>query len=105
MKSGQHRDQIAQLEGVIGFEMESAGTWEYIPTIVIKSVCDYADSHKNKDWQEYAAATAAACTKAVLEEWRSVDRPIQGMDRIHLLLGTEKGKFTHRGRSRLSSIL
>ena len=86
MKSGQHRDRIVQLEGVIGFEMESAGTWDYIPTIVIKSVCDYADSHKNKDWQEYAAATAAACTKAIVEEWRSVDRPIQGKERIHLIL-------------------
>jgi nucleoside phosphorylase len=76
MRSGQHRDQIATREGVIGFEMESAGTWDYVPTVVIKSVCDYADSHKNKEWQEYSAATAAACTKAVLEEWRSVDRSI-----------------------------
>jgi len=84
MKSGQHRDRIAQLEGVIGFEMESAGSWDYLPTIVIKSVCDYSDSHKNKDWQAYAAATAAACTKAVLEEWRSVDNPIQGKERIAL---------------------
>jgi len=72
MKSGQHRDRIAAEEGVIGFKMESAGTWDFIPTIVIKSVCDYADSHKNKQWQEYAATTAAACTKAILEEWREV---------------------------------
>ncbi|KAH0558364.1 hypothetical protein GP486_004976 [Trichoglossum hirsutum] len=78
MKSGQHRDRIAQIEGVIGFEMESAGTWDYIPTVVIKSVSSYADSHGDKNWQEYAAAVAAGCTKAVLEEWRSVDRPIQG---------------------------
>ncbi|KIX02678.1 uncharacterized protein Z518_08620 [Rhinocladiella mackenziei CBS 650.93] len=84
MKSGQHRDRIAQLEGVIGFEMESAGTWDYIPTVVIKSVCDYADSHKNKDWQEYAAATAAGCTKAFLEEWRSADRPTQDISEIPL---------------------
>ncbi|KAK5099533.1 hypothetical protein LTR70_002434 [Exophiala xenobiotica] len=76
MKSGQHRDWVAAEERVVGFEMESAGTWDYVPTIVIKSVCDYADSHKNKQWQEYAAATAAACTKAFLEEWRSEDRPI-----------------------------
>jgi len=79
MKSGQHRDQIATEENVIGFEMESAGTWNIVPTIVIKSVCDYADSHKNKKWQQYAATTAAACTKALLQEWRSVDRPIQNL--------------------------
>jgi hypothetical protein len=73
MKSGQHRDEIAREEGVIGFEMESAGTWDYVPTLVIKSVADYADSHKSKEWQGYAAITAAACTKAVLEVWRSTD--------------------------------
>lgn len=73
MKSGQHRDRIAVEEKVIGFEMESAGTWDYIPTVVIKSVCDYADNHKNKEWQDYAAVTAAACTRAFLEEWRPKD--------------------------------
>jgi nucleoside phosphorylase len=85
MKSGQHRDQIATDERVLGFEMESAGAWDYIPTIVIKGVCDYADSHKNKLWQHYASATAASCTRAVLEEWRSVDRsapnPLSQRDR------------------------
>ncbi|KIX09329.1 uncharacterized protein Z518_00408 [Rhinocladiella mackenziei CBS 650.93] len=76
MKSGLHRDRIATEEKVIGFEMESAGTWDYVPTIVIKSACDYADSHKSDRWHAYAAATAAACTKAVLEEWRRADRPV-----------------------------
>ena len=77
MKSGRHRDLLAANEDTIGFEMESGGTWDYVPTIVIKSVSDYADSHKNKGWQEYAAATAASCAKAILEEWRSVDKPLQ----------------------------
>ncbi|KAL6698081.1 hypothetical protein J3F84DRAFT_366444 [Trichoderma pleuroticola] len=70
MKSGQHRDEIASREKAIAFEMEGAGVWESFPTVVIKSVCDYADSHKNKKWQRYAAATAAACMKAFLGEWR-----------------------------------
>lgn len=70
MKSGQHRDEIASREKAIAFEMEGAGVWESFPTVVIKSVCDYADSHKNKRWQKYAAATAAACMKAFLGEWR-----------------------------------
>ncbi|OQU96313.1 hypothetical protein CLAIMM_02412 [Cladophialophora immunda] len=69
MKSGYHRDTIAEKEGVIGFEMEGAGVWEHFPTVVIKGVCDYADSHKNKRWQRYAAATAAACMKAFLSRW------------------------------------
>ncbi|KAL7784841.1 hypothetical protein V8C37DRAFT_342878 [Trichoderma ceciliae] len=70
MKSGHRRDEIAAREKVIAFEMEGAGVWDSFPTVVIKSVCDYADSHKNKTWQRYAAATAAACMKAFLGEWR-----------------------------------
>jgi hypothetical protein len=69
MKSGYHRDTVAEKEEVIGFEMEGAGVWEHFPTVVIKGVCDYADSHKNKRWQSYAAATAAACMKAFLSWW------------------------------------
>ncbi|KAJ5635928.1 uncharacterized protein N7484_009241 [Penicillium longicatenatum] len=30
-------------------------------------ICDYADAQKTKDWQEYAAAVAAACAKELLE--------------------------------------
>ncbi|KAF6808465.1 PFS domain-containing protein (phosphorylase superfamily protein) [Colletotrichum sojae] len=69
MKSGENRDSIAKNTGVIAFEMEGAGVWDMFPCLVIKAVCDYADSHKNKKWQSYAAATAAACTKAFLDEW------------------------------------
>ncbi|KAF4843252.1 hypothetical protein CGCSCA4_v008022 [Colletotrichum siamense] len=69
MKSGQHRNDIAERHNVIAFEMEGAGVWDTFSCIVIKGVCDYADSHKNKKWQRYAAATAAACMKALLDEW------------------------------------
>ncbi|KAH7489289.1 hypothetical protein FOMA001_g2301 [Fusarium oxysporum f. sp. matthiolae] len=69
MKSGEDRDRIAAQEGVIAFEMEGAGVWDSFPCIVIKGACDYADSHKSKDWQRYAAATAAACAKALLDFW------------------------------------
>jgi nucleoside phosphorylase len=70
MKSGEDRDEIAVRDGVIAFEMEGAGVWENFPSsLVIKGVCDYADSHKSKRWQGYAAATAAAVMKAFLEDW------------------------------------
>ncbi|KAJ5379376.1 hypothetical protein N7509_012495 [Penicillium cosmopolitanum] len=69
MKSGQHRDEIATRHNLIALEMEASGVWDNLPCLVIKGVCDYADSHKNKYWQNYAAATAAACMKAVLEEY------------------------------------
>lgn len=36
------------------------------PCLVIRGICDYADSHKNKIWQPYAAAVAAAYAKELL---------------------------------------
>jgi nucleoside phosphorylase len=67
MKSSEHHDDLAKVEGVIRFEMEGTGVWNNISSIIIKGVCDYADSHKNKAWQVYAVATGAATTKAFLE--------------------------------------
>ncbi|RKL51940.1 hypothetical protein BFJ70_g654 [Fusarium oxysporum] len=69
MKSGEDRNRIATAEGIIAFEMEGAGVWDSFPCIIIKGGCDYADSHKSKVWQRYAAATAAACAKAFLGFW------------------------------------
>ncbi|PWY85556.1 purine and uridine phosphorylase [Aspergillus eucalypticola CBS 122712] len=67
LKSAIHRDQIAENEDVIAFEMEGAGAWDALPCVVIKGVCDYADSHKNKLWQKYAAFTAAACAREFIQ--------------------------------------
>ena len=75
MKSGVARDAVAEAENIIGFEMEASGLWEQLPTLIIKSVCDYADSHKNKKWQTYAAGTAAAAAKAVAMFHTPADRP------------------------------
>ncbi|KAL2869472.1 uncharacterized protein BJX67DRAFT_379026 [Aspergillus lucknowensis] len=69
IKSGEDRDRIAKIHGIAAFEMEGAGVWEEIPCIVIKAVCDYADSHKNKSWQHFAAAAAASTAKALLERY------------------------------------
>ncbi|GKT97391.1 kinesin light chain [Colletotrichum tofieldiae] len=67
MKSGLDRDRVAAQHSLIAFEMEGAGVWDEIPSIVVKGVCDYADSHKNKSWQNFAAATAASTAKALLK--------------------------------------
>lgn len=72
MKSGKDRDRIAQKEEVIAFEMEGAGIDGIMPFFVIKGVCDYADSHKNKLWQKYSAGAAASCMKSLLEQWAVV---------------------------------
>ncbi|KAJ5777337.1 hypothetical protein N7520_000583 [Penicillium odoratum] len=46
--------------------MEAAGLMDNFPCLVIRGICDYSDSHKNKQWQDYAAATAAAYGKELL---------------------------------------
>jgi hypothetical protein len=46
--------------------MEAAGLMDGLPTLVIRGICDYCDSHKQKEWQGYAALTAAAYVKWLL---------------------------------------
>ncbi|EFQ26923.1 phosphorylase superfamily protein [Colletotrichum graminicola] len=77
-KTGEGRDRIAGEHGLIAFEMEGAGVWDEVPCIVVKGVCDYADSHKNKKWQTYAAATAASVMKALLARYTQTDKPSVG---------------------------
>jgi hypothetical protein len=48
VKDGPTRDRVARKEGILCFEME--------------------DSHKNKQWQAYAAATAACYANELLGE-------------------------------------
>jgi nucleoside phosphorylase len=60
------RDALAKQHKIICFEMEAAGLMNWFPCIVIRGICDYSDSHKNSQWQDYAAATAAAYAKELL---------------------------------------
>jgi nucleoside phosphorylase len=61
MIQGQHRNTI-------GIEMEAYGVMSAVfytapagtKAVVMKSVCDFADPHKNNDWQAYAAYTSAS---------------------------------------------
>ncbi len=66
MRSGTVRDNIARRVDVICFEMEAAGLMDILPCLPIRGICDYSDSHKNKEWQRYAAATAAAYARELL---------------------------------------
>lgn len=68
IKDATFRDKLNKDLGgsVLCVEMEAAGLMDNFPCIVIRGICDYADSHKNKDWQEYAAAVAAAFAKELL---------------------------------------
>ncbi|KAK6350166.1 hypothetical protein TWF696_006410 [Orbilia brochopaga] len=68
MKHGKTRDLLAQEKEVLCFEMEAAGLMDEMPTMIIRGICDYSDSHKNKLWQPYAAFAAAAFAKKLLSK-------------------------------------
>ena len=60
------RDALKRDMNILCVEMEAAGLMNTFPCLVIRGICDYADSHKNKRWQPYAAAVAAAYMKELL---------------------------------------
>lgn len=66
MKHGATREQLRKETGALCFEMEAAGLMLDFPCIVIRGICDYADSHKNNQWQGYAALAAASYAKELL---------------------------------------
>jgi hypothetical protein len=66
MRHGYTRDKLGREMNLLCFEMEAAGLMDSFPCVVIRGICDYADSHKNKRWQQYAAVTAAAYATELL---------------------------------------
>ncbi|KFA79048.1 hypothetical protein S40288_08774 [Stachybotrys chartarum IBT 40288] len=92
MKNGVRRDAIAQELDVMCFEMEAAGLMEILPCLPIRGICDYSDSHKNKDWQRYAAATAAAYAAELLDV---LPRPEQ---RFRAVQASKSRQSSHQDR-------
>ncbi|KAI9373897.1 WD domain protein, partial [Aspergillus egyptiacus] len=66
VKDATFRDKLAAEQDILCFEMEAAGLVNHFPCLVIRGVCDYADSHKTKEWQGWAAMVAAAYTRDLL---------------------------------------
>ncbi|KAH7031147.1 uncharacterized protein B0I36DRAFT_323287 [Microdochium trichocladiopsis] len=66
-KDARKRDTVARKLDIKCFEMESAGIMDSLACLPIRGICDYSDSHKNKVWQPYAAATAASYARELLE--------------------------------------
>lgn len=68
MRSPELRDSLAQEYNVLAFDMEASGILQLnAACLVIKSVSDYGDSHKQKAWQNYAAACAASTARVFVE--------------------------------------
>ncbi|KAL4868722.1 hypothetical protein BDV12DRAFT_185766 [Aspergillus spectabilis] len=68
IKDAIFRDKVAAEQDVLCFEMEAAGLINHFPCLVIRGVCDYADSHKSKEWQGWAAMMAAAYARDLLHQ-------------------------------------
>ncbi|KAK2593104.1 hypothetical protein QQS21_009194 [Conoideocrella luteorostrata] len=66
MKDAMVRDKLALEKDVLCFEMEAAGLMSSFHCLVIRGICDYSDSHKNREWQGYAAMAAGAYAKDLL---------------------------------------
>ncbi|KAG5764859.1 hypothetical protein H9Q72_007037 [Fusarium xylarioides] len=90
MVSAGHRDRIAASENIIAFEMEGAGIWQELPCIIVKGVSDFADCEKTKEWQDYAAAMAAATSKAILKRYIHTERKVTSPSG-HSLLARQHG--------------
>ncbi|PNP59224.1 hypothetical protein FNYG_14995 [Fusarium nygamai] len=69
IKDAATRDSLLEDTGhqCLCVEMEAAGLMDRFPCLVVRGICDYADSHKNDRWQRYAAAAAAAFAVELLE--------------------------------------
>ncbi|KFY29079.1 hypothetical protein V493_02564 [Pseudogymnoascus sp. VKM F-4281 (FW-2241)] len=65
-RHGTTRDKFAHEHGILCFETEATGLKDAAQYLVIRGICDYADSHRTELWHAYAAAAAAAYAKEVL---------------------------------------
>lgn len=63
----QRRRQLKQDYDIIGLETGATSVMDSLERVgVIRGVCDYADGQQAREWQPFAAATAAAFAKALL---------------------------------------
>ncbi|KAK5996456.1 Serine/threonine-protein phosphatase 6 regulatory ankyrin repeat subunit B-like protein [Cladobotryum mycophilum] len=101
IKDAVFRDNLNSTLGgkILCVEMEAAGLMNNFPCLVIRGICDYADSHKNKAWQEHAAAVAAGFAKELLEYTQPSDIDLEHSvkDKLNLIL-----EETHAVRSTLN---
>ncbi|KAL7917246.1 hypothetical protein ACQKWADRAFT_307277 [Trichoderma austrokoningii] len=89
MKDAVIRDRLIAEKDVLCFEMEAAGLMNHFPCLVIRGICDYSDSHKNKKWQGYAAMAAAAYARDLLLQ--IAPNKVEAEEKIgHVLSGIHK---------------
>ncbi|RCI16896.1 hypothetical protein L249_2885 [Ophiocordyceps polyrhachis-furcata BCC 54312] len=87
------RDSLAAKKDVLCFEMEAAGLMNHFPCLVVRGICDYADTHKNHEWQGFAAMMAAAYAKALL--YRIPPNKIEAENKISEVLNGLQQDVAH----------
>lgn len=60
------RDMLAARENILCFETEACGLTYDFPCLLIRGICSYTDSHRNKEWHRHAALAAAAFAKHLI---------------------------------------
>lgn len=88
MKDAAKRDELAESESILAFEMEVAGLVNHFPCLVIRGICDYCDTHKNDEWHGYAAMVAAAYAKELLRVLQP--RNVSGEEKLSVSLDSEQ---------------
>ncbi|KAL6229551.1 hypothetical protein BDW75DRAFT_249580 [Aspergillus navahoensis] len=112
IKSANRRDELAREYDAFAIDMEAAGMMNALPVVVIRGISDWADAQKNDNWQEYAAATAAAVAKellACLDGSHSISRKYRTITRrIHLLMFSDRTRIwdhSRMNRAQLNDLL
>lgn len=66
IKDAAVRDRLQDEFATLYIEMEALELMNEFPCLVIRGICDYADTHKNDVWRAYTAMTAATYIKEFL---------------------------------------
>lgn len=75
LRNPRKRDALFRSHGIMAVDMESAGIADAAAALkmeylIVRGVADFCDESKAAEWQHYAAAVAAAFTRAVISEIR-----------------------------------
>ncbi|KAL4911777.1 hypothetical protein BDW62DRAFT_207119 [Aspergillus aurantiobrunneus] len=62
-----YRDALTNDTGAIAVQIGAIPLMEFLRPLLVVGVANYADYHANEEWENYAAAAAAACAKAIVE--------------------------------------
>ena len=95
------RDKLGTDLEALCIEMEAAGLMDDFQCLVIRGICDYSDSSKNKEWQGRAALAAAAVGKELLSfiepEEAAISSPISAppLASTSETAGSSTSRFVH----------